>query len=272
MSPLRWVSSETKTLPAPVFQLDRATVRYGSLEAVSAVALSVERGERVALVGPSGAGKTTLLRLMNASERASSGGVRIFGHDAAGLGAAELREVRGQIATVPQHLALVPNIRVIRNVLLGRVGLQPLAGSLRATLLPGRDRTHEVHEVLERVGIADKLYQRTDRLSGGQQQRVAVARALYQRPNALLADEPVSSVDPARARSLVELLDGIARERGLTLVMSLHNLDLAREYFPRLVGMRAGKIVFDMPADEICETQFEALYELDEQELMADGA
>ncbi|XAL98950.1 ATP-binding cassette domain-containing protein [Phycisphaeraceae bacterium D3-23] len=256
----------------PVFQLDQATVRYGALDAVAGVALSVARGERVALVGPSGAGKTTLLRLLGASLRATEGSVRIFDEDAAALGSAELRKLRSRIATVPQHLALVPNLRVIRNVLLGRVGSQPLLGSLRATLLPGNERTLEVHEVLERVGIADKLYQRTDKLSGGQQQRVAVARALYQRPTALLADEPVSSVDPSRARSLVELLDGIATERSLTLVMSLHNLDLAREFFPRLVGMRAGRVVFDLPADEICEAQFEALYQLDERELMANGA
>jgi len=260
------------SVDTPVFQLDGATVRYGSLEAVAGVALSVARGERVGLVGPSGAGKTTLLRLLGASARATSGEVRVFDQDVTTLGSDALRVLRSQIAMVPQHLALVPNVRVLRNVLLGRVGSQPLLASLRSTLMPGRDRTLEVHEVLERVGIAEKLYQRTDKLSGGQQQRVAVARALYQRPNVLLADEPVSSVDPARARSLVELLDGIAKERGLTLVMSLHNLELAREYFPRLVGMRRGKVVFDLPSDEICETQFQTLYELDERELMANGA
>ena len=261
-----------KTAHPPVFQLDEATVRYGALDAVSAVTLSVAAGERVGLVGPSGAGKTTLLRLLGASTRASAGDVRVFGQQVASLGPAELRRLRGRIATVPQHLALVPNLRVIRNVLLGQIGAQSLPGSIKTALMPGRARTLEVHQVLERVGIAEKLYERTDRLSGGQQQRVAVARALYQHPDVLLADEPVSSVDPARARSLVELLDGIARERGLALVMSLHNLELARAFFPRLVGMRGGKVVFDLPAGEICETQFEALYQLDQHELMADGA
>lgn len=255
-----------------VFELDGATVRYGTLEAVSAVALSVEPGERVGLVGPSGAGKTTLLRLMGAAARPTAGRAHAFGQDIAALSPAELRGLRSRIATVPQHLALVPNLRVIRNVLLGRLGRQSLPGSVLAALMPGRGRTLAVHEVLERVGIADKLYQRTDKLSGGQQQRVAVARALYQRPEVLLADEPVSSVDPARARSLVELLDGIAQDGGLTLVMSLHNLELARAFFPRLVGMRAGKVVFDLPADDIREAQFEALYELDDRELVADGA
>lgn len=256
----------------PVFQLDGATVCYGDLVAVAVGALSVAPGERVALVGPSGAGKTTLLRLLGASARPTEGSVQAFGEDTAQLGPSDVRRLRSRIATVPQHLALVPNLRVIRNVLLGRVGRQSLAGSVAHALFPGQERTLAVHEVLERVGIADKLYQRTDTLSGGQQQRVAVARALYQRPEVLLADEPVSSVDPARARSLVELLDGIAKEHGLTLVMSLHNLDLAREYFPRLVGMRAGRVVFDMPSDKICEAQFEALYRLEKHELMADGA
>jgi len=256
----------------PAITVDRATVRYGSLDAVADVVLSINRGERVGLVGPSGAGKTTLLGLMGASVRPTVGDINILGQDAGTLGPAELRGLRSKIAVVPQHLALVPNLRVIRNVLLGAVGAQSLPASLKSVLLPSKQKTLDVYEVLERVGIAEKLYQRTDKLSGGQQQRVAVARALYQQPEVLLADEPVSSVDPARAKSLVKLLDGIAQERDLTLVMSLHNLELAREFFPRLVGMREGKIVFDMPADEICETQFEALYELDEQQLVADGA
>jgi phosphonate transport system ATP-binding protein len=256
----------------PVFQLDRSGVCYGTFDAVAGVGLSVASGERVALVGPSGAGKTTLLRLLGASARATSGSVRVFGQDVSTLGPGGLRALRSRIATVPQHLALVPNVRVIRNVLLGRLGRQSLPGSVRAALMPGRERTLAVHAVLDRVGIADKLYQRTDKLSGGQQQRVAVARALYQQPDVLLADEPVSSVDPARARSLVQLLDGIAQEGGLTLVMSLHNLELARAYFPRLVGMRAGKVVFDLPAEDIHDAQFESLYALDDRELVADGA
>ena len=122
---------------------------------------------------------------------------------------------------------------------------------------------HDVHALLERVGIPEKLYERTDRLSGGQRQRVAIALALFQQPEALLADEPVSSVDPTRARDTVELLDAIRKEQGLTLCVSLHSLDLARAHFPRLVGMRAGRVVFDRPAGELDDADFAALYRLD---------
>jgi phosphonate transport system ATP-binding protein len=129
---------------------------------------------------------------------------------------------------------------VLQNVIAGRLGRRGSLGALRDLLRPSRSDTREIHRILERVGIGERLYERTDRLSGGEQQRVAIARALFQQPAALLADEPVSSVDPARARDTVSLLAELSAERDLTLCMSLHNLDLAREFFPRLVGLRRG--------------------------------
>ena len=160
---------------------------------------------------------------------------------------------------------------MIQNVASGRLGSQSLLGSLRTVLFPNRGEAVAIHEILERVGIEEKLYERTDRLSGGQQQRVAIARALYQKPVALLADEPVASVDPARARDTVSLLCDVSREQGLTLCMSLHNLDLAREFFPRLIGLRFGRVVFDEPASELTDAQFEALYHLDADQLLENG-
>jgi phosphonate transport system ATP-binding protein len=165
----------------------------------------------------------------------------------------------------------VPSLRVLQNVLAGRLGGLSFLPSLRTMLLPSKREVRRVHEILERVGIPEKLYERTDRLSGGQKQRVAVARALEQDPAALLADEPVSSVDPARARDLVRLLTEISRERGLTLCMSLHNVEIAREYFPRLVGLRHGRIAFDRPAAKIGDPEIRALYTLAREELLADG-
>ncbi|MDH3592193.1 MAG: ATP-binding cassette domain-containing protein, partial [Planctomycetota bacterium] len=150
-----------------------------------------------------------------------------------------------------------------QNVVLGRLGNRSFFGAFRSLLRPARDELEEMHRILERVGIPEKLYQRTDKLSGGQQQRVAIARALYQEPASLLADEPVSSVDPARARDTIGLLTSISAERNLTLCMSLHNLDLARQYFPRLIGLREGRVVFDKPAAEITDGEFEALYRLE---------
>ena len=129
----------------------------------------------------------------------------------------------------------------------------------------------EIHSLLDRVGIEDKLYARTSELSGGQQQRVALARALFQNPRAILADEPVSSVDPARAASLVELLTELAAEHDLTLVMSLHNLELARAHFPRLIGLRAGRVQFDQAPGSISGSDLEDLYDLNAQEMLEDG-
>ncbi len=257
---------------APLFELNQATVQYPGVRAVDQVSVSLLPGEQVALVGPSGSGKTTLLRLLNGTMRPTDGEVRIHGRATSQLNAKELRNVRAQIGFVHQDLSLVPNLRVLQNVLTGRLGRLSLLASLRTMLLPSQAETCAVHDILNLVGIGEKLYQRTDRLSGGQQQRVAIARALYQQPDTLLADEPVSSVDPARAKDTVRLLTTISQDQGLTLCMSLHNLPLAQQYFPRLIGMRRGRVVFDRKTSEIDDQEFAELYKLSEEELLADGA
>lgn len=251
------------------FELRDLEVDYGSTRALGGVSLQLEAGEQVALVGPSGAGKTTLLSVLNATVRPTGGTIELDDADLTSRSAGELRRARSQIAFVHQSLNLIPNIRVLHNVLSGRLGRQSFLGSLYGMLLPGRKRVEAVHEILERVGIADKLYDYTHRLSGGQQQRVAIARALYQNCRAILADEPVASVDPARARDLVVLLTAIARESGLTLVMSLHNLELAQNYFPRLVGLRRGELAFDAPTAEVSTEQLHALYDLSAAQVVA---
>jgi phosphonate transport system ATP-binding protein len=256
--------------PPAAFALRSVSVTYRQLPAIDDVSLEISPGEAVAFVGPSGAGKTSLLRLLNGSVRPSSGAVFAGGRALSEMTATELRRTRASIGFVHQDLRLVPNVRVMRNVLAGRLGRWSLAASLRAMLMPPGSLVHEVHEILDRVGIADKLYERTDTLSGGQRQRVAIARALFQNPIALLADEPVSSVDPARARDAVQLLSGICRDSGLTLCVSLHDLNLAREFFPRLVGLRRGRVAFDSPTHLLRNEQFEALYDLDPAELLED--
>jgi len=233
--------------------------------------LRIARGERIALVGPSGAGKTTLLGLLNATVRPDEGTVRVHGDDLAALGSRELRRHRSRIGVVSQHLGLVPNLRVSQNVVAGRLGRRSLAAAVRSMLLPHRRDLLAAHEILSRVGIPEKLFERTDRLSGGQQQRVAIARALFQEAEAILADEPVSSVDPARAADTIGLLAGLSQEREITLVASLHNVELARRFFPRIVGLRAGEVVFDGDPRKIREDEFARLYELAPGEILADG-
>jgi phosphonate transport system ATP-binding protein len=238
-------------------------VLFHGRPALAPTNLVAQRGEAVALVGPSGAGKTTLLRLLNGSLRPSSGGVRVDGRDLESLAPAEMRLVRSHIGFVHQDLALIPNLRVSQNVIAGKLGALSFAQSVRAMLLPARPDLERAAGILERVGIGDKLFQRTDSLSGGQRQRVAIARALFQDPWAILADEPVSSVDPARARDTVALLREVCLERGLTLLVSLHDLGLAREFFPRLVGLREGRVVFDRASAGLDEGSLRELYRLE---------
>ena len=243
------------------FVLEDVRVAYGSCVALDGIDLKIESGEAVALVGPSGAGKTTLLGLLNGTVRPDHGTVAVDERNLGELSAAALRRVRADIGFIHQDLALVPNVRVLQNVLHGRLGRMSFFDAVRAATFPPRRAVAEVYEILDRVGIGEKLYEPVRRLSGGQRQRVAIARALYQRPCALLADEPVSSVDPARARDSVALLVEISRERQLTLCMSLHNLDLAREFFPRLIGIRGGRIAFDR-SSALHDRDFHALYDL----------
>ena len=244
------------------FELRNVTVQYASVTALRDVSLSIRQGEQVALVGPSGAGKTTLLQLLNGTALVTAGKIFSFGNDTQNLSRQSIRRLRSEIGVVYQELRLVPNLRVSQNVLAGRFGRQSFLSSLKTMIWPSRSQIASVHRLLDRVGIEEKLFERTDRLSGGQQQRVAIARALIQQPKAILADEPVSSVDPARARESIRLLREISETDGLTLCVSLHNLELAKEFFPRLIGLKDGAVAFDSSANKLSDSQFDELYKL----------
>ena len=243
--------------------LEGVSVAFGSVAVLRAVSCRVEAGEQVAIVGSSGAGKTTFLKLLNATVRPDRGSVSLGGVDLSGLRGKALRWARAQVGFVHQDHALVPNLRVVNNIAAGRLGRCGFLGGMRNMLWPKREDLVRMHRLLNRIGIEEKLFQRTDSLSGGQQQRVAIARALWQEPTLLLADEPVASVDPARARDVIRLLCEVAEERGLTLVVSLHDLSLAREFFPRLVGLRGGEIVIDAPPNAVDQDAFQELYRFD---------
>ena len=248
-----------------VFQLEGVTCRFGAVEAVSGVGLEIAAGERVAMIGASGSGKTTLLRVMGAQLAPCLGGLSVLGQDPLVMREKDLRRLRSRVAFIPQDLGLVPNLRVVQNVVGGRFGKRSLPGALRDLLVPSAGVRDIVFGLLERVGIPEKMYDRVDTLSGGQQLRVAVARALFQGPEVLLADEPISAVDPARARSLLDLLVGLCAEEKLTLVVSMHQLELATEFFPRLVGLRDGRVLFDRNRDELRREDVDELYRLKDQ-------
>lgn len=228
------------------------------------VDLTVGTAERLALIGPSGAGKSTLLRIMGATQRLTAGRAVVAGEELAHLSGTAVRALRARIGFVHQDHALVPNLRVSQNVAAGRLGLRGRFAGIRSMLFPSSADLERIHEILDQLGIASKLFARTNALSGGEAQRVAVARALFQEPDALIADEPVASVDPARAEDLIKRLLRIAGERSCPLVVSLHDVDLARAHFPRIIGLRAGRIVFDGTPDELGGPAIRELYRLDE--------
>ena len=242
-----------------MLELQSATLAYNSIVAVDSINLEIKPGEHVCLIGPSGCGKTSLLGLMNGRLESSSGKVVLDGKELKSLSGRALKTARSKIAWIPQDLGLVPNLRVNQNIACGRASEKGFLGLMRSLLLMGSREKEEVADLLKRVGIKEKIFHRVDHLSGGQQQRVAIARGVQQRREMISADDPVSSVDPERAKILVELLIGLAREEGQTLVMSLHDIDLAKRYFDRVIGLREGQVVMDGAPDQIDLTQ---LYDL----------
>lgn len=247
-------------MTAAVVALDGVTVAYGATRALEDVSITVGAGERVALVGPSGAGKSTLLSVMGTAVAPTGGDLTLFGHAVAGLGGRALTGLRRRVVTVHQDLDLVGNLMVVHNVNAGRLNRWSTVAALGSLLRPrGVDA---VQAALDRLGIGDRTFDRTDTLSGGQRQRVALARVLVSDAELILADEPVSSLDPARAEEVLALLAELAAEEGLTLVASLHAFDLAVAHFDRVVGLRHGRVLFDRPADRVTPADAAALYDL----------
>ena len=226
--------------------------------ALRQVSLRLVAGEQVAVIGPSGAGKTSLLRVAGTSVRPSEGRVEALATNPWQLGAGGLRRLRARIGMVHQTPPIPPRLRVVTAVLAGRLGTWSTGRALASLFYPSD--IEGAREVLARFDLADRLFDRCDRLSGGQLQRAGIARVLYQRPALLLADEPVSALDPVLADAAVGQLVAQAEASGATLVASLHAVDLALKWFPRVVGMREGEVVFDAPAREVSASMLHELY------------
>jgi len=232
----------------------------GVVRALDGVDLEIRRGERVALLGSSGAGKSTLLDVVAGLVAPTKGRVEVLGQSVDGLRNAALRRHRARVGVIRQAHGLPGALRVVHNVNGGRLGSWSAVRALASLVVPiGRA---DVDEALVRVGLDGLADRRTGDLSGGQQQRVAVARILVQHPELVLADEPVSAVDPRLSSDVVELLCSTPDEwpRRDTVVLSLHDPDLARDHVDRVVGLRAGRIAFDLPADAIDTGMLTSLY------------
>ena len=238
--------------------LERASLKLGGKAILQDIDLQLAQGEQVALIGPSGAGKTSLLGLANSAHRQDSGRVTLLGQQPAQLGASALKALRSDIGTVYQVPPLPGRQRAIHAVAAGQLARQPLWRSLLDLWWPAQ--TPAVAGCLTRVALPEVLYQRCGELSGGQRQRVGIARMLYQAPHLLLADEPVSALDPVQGRQMLRVLQDDARSRNATLLVSLHAVDLALELFPRIIGLRQGRILFDLPAADVTPALLQALY------------
>jgi phosphonate transport system ATP-binding protein len=243
------------------FELRGVVKSFGDVTAIADLDLEIHEGEHVALIGPSGAGKSTLLALLNGTEQPTAGEVRVLGKALATLSPAARRRVQRQVGTVYQQFALVDSLRVIHNVNAGHLGRWSLAKALFSLLRPAELRT--ARAALVRVGLADKLYACTGHLSGGEQQRVALARVLVQDPRAVLADEPISSLDPERGREIMDLLRDLCSETGRTLVTSCHSVSYVKTHFRRVIGLRMGRAVFDCAAADLTTEMLKDLYRLD---------
>ncbi|MFD0669243.1 phosphonate ABC transporter ATP-binding protein [Ramlibacter sp. MAHUQ-53] len=252
-------------------ELDALSVRHpgaarGAAPALHPLALRVEPGEQLAVIGPSGAGKTSLLHALACALRPASGTLRLDGRDPWSLPAGDLRRLRGALFLAPQVPPLPPRQRVVTAVLAGRLPRIGLWHSLRSLFYP--TAIPEAEAALAAFDLDDKLFARVDRLSGGERQRVGLARALVAHPRLLLVDEPLSALDPARAAQAMATLTGAAREQGATLVCTLHDVPMALRSFPRILGLADGRLQFDLPSAEVTPARLRALYahHLDELE------
>ena len=241
-----------------MLKIDKVSRRFGNKVAVDRIDVEIPEGQMVGVIGRSGAGKSTLLRMINRLTDPTDGRIQFRGSDVTGLKGAELRAWRTQCAMIFQQFNLVPRIDVLTNVLLGRLNKRSTLLSV-LNMFSHAERLDAVR-ALDQLDIAQTALQRAGTLSGGQQQRVAIARALMQDPRIILADEPIASLDPRNAQIVMDSLKSINERQGITVVTNLHTLDTARAYCNRIIGMRAGKMVFDGKASELTQAAAREIY------------
>ncbi|MDO5606577.1 MAG: phosphonate ABC transporter ATP-binding protein [Paracoccus sp. (in: a-proteobacteria)] len=245
------------------------TYRTGD-KALSDVSFDLPKGQVTGLIGPSGAGKSTLIRCINRLVEPSAGSVRLNGVELTRLSARELRRMRRRIGMIFQEYALVERLTVMENVLSGRLGYVPFWRSFTRRYPPAD--IARAFALLDRVGLSDHASKRADALSGGQRQRVGIARALEQEPELLLVDEPTASLDPRTSRQIMRLITEICRESGLPAIVNIHDVVLAQQFSDRIIGLRAGQIVFDGPPAALTEEALTRIYGAEDWDAMRKGA
>ncbi len=247
-----------RPMAEPMLQIRGLTRRFGTKLAVDDLSLDIPAGQMLGVIGRSGAGKSTLLRMINRLQEPSSGSIRSGGVEVTGLRGRALRDWRSTCAMIFQQFNLVPRMDVLTNVLIGRLNRRAALPSLLG-VFSAAERAMAL-QALDRFDLAEVALLRADRISGGQMQRVAICRALLQEPRLVLADEPISSLDPRNARVVMDALRRVNREDGLTVLCNLHHLDTARDYCDRIIAMQAGRIVFDGLPGELDAARVREVY------------
>ena len=256
------------TLQLEALSARHPAARSGAAPALKGLNLRVNAGEQVAIIGPSGAGKTTLLQVLACALSPTAGTLTLDGQNPWQLPRSALQALRGQLFLAPQVPPLPPRQRVVTSVLAGRLPAMGLWASLRSLFYPSD--IPAAFAALERFDLGSKLFERVDRLSGGERQRVGLARGLLSPARFWLIDEPLSALDPTRSRQAIAALVDEAQARRVTLVATLHQVDVALRHFPRVVGMRDGQVAFDLPAALVSRDKLAALYDQYEHELCGD--
>jgi phosphonate transport system ATP-binding protein len=252
--------TQVSQLPSqPLLQISHVVKSYDGVKpALNDVSFSVRKGEFVSVIGPSGAGKSTLLRCINRMIEVSHGDVRFEGVAVRDLNRTDLKKLRSKIGMIFQHYNLVDRLTVIENVLHGRLGSKStLAGAMGRY---SREEKQQAMDVIAMLGLGEQVYQRCDRLSGGQKQRVGIGRALVQDPKLILCDEPIASLDPNASRVIMEQLKSFTRQMHITLMVNLHQVDVALKYSDRILGVNTGRIVFDGRPDELTPERIAEIY------------
>lgn len=245
--------------------------QYGSSTvALSGIDLEVHPNEFIAVIGPSGAGKSTLLRCINRLIDPTEGSITFQGQEIVGAGKKQLRQIRSQIGMIFQHYNLVDRLSVLENVLHGRLG-QMSAFNGVFNRYSESDKKDAI-ALLHKLGLEEQVYKRADELSGGQKQRVGICRALAQKPSLILADEPIASLDPNSSKVVMDSLHANCIEQGIACLVNLHQVDVAKRYATRIVGIKNGRVVFDGGPEELTDRMTQHIYEGKEHQMFQGGA
>lgn len=237
-------------------------------KALQDITFSIEEGEFVSIIGPSGAGKSTLLRCVNRLVDASHGAIFFDGHNVTSSKKKELRELRTKTAMIFQHYNLVDRLSVVENVLHGRLGQKSTISGAAGHYT--EEEKKEAFRIIQEMGLEEQAYKRCDELSGGQKQRVGIARAIMQHPKLILCDEPIASLDPKSSKVIMDHLKSINQTKNITCIVNLHQVDVAMKYSERIIGVTAGKIMYDGPTSGLTKDMIHEIYQSSEHDLITD--